>query len=466
MKTPNGLVRLSALLSFLLFLGSCETEKSKEASASKFEVPVTYYTLENGLKVILSEDTTSPTAIVAVYYNIGFRNEPRDRTGFAHLFEHMMFQGSDNLGKMEFIKLVQENGGILNGSTRFDFTNYFEIVPSHKLETMLWAEADRMKGLNISQENLENQQGVVKNEVKVNVLNQPFGGFPWLDMPQYANENWYNAHNFYGDLEDLDAASLEDVSSFFDTFYAPNNAAISIVGDIDVAQTKAWIETYFGSIPSATLPPEPDISESRQEEEKYFMKNDSLANKPALALAYHMPERNTPEYYAMGLLDQILIQGDNSLLVQKLENEKGFTSDVSGGINYLGNMFNYKGPMLWMYDFTFDDPESKEAIMQSIDSVMTGLRDQIDQQMLDQAIVKIRSQLYDDIGGTFGLGRADLLCSFALFDDDPDRINTLEDEFKKIDVETVKNTIDNYLRTSNRTVLEVNPLLAANEKTQ
>ena len=168
----------------------------------------------------------------------------------------------------------------------------------------------------------------------------------------------------------------------------------------------------------------------------------------------------------MGLLDQILIQGDNSLLVQKHENEKGFTSEVSGGIKYLGNMFNYKGPMLWMYDFTFDDPESKEAIMQSIDSVMTGLRDQIDQQMLDQAIVKIRSQLYDVIGGTFGLGRADLLCSFALFDDNPDRINTLEDEFKKIDVETVKNTIDNYLRTSNRTVLEVNPLLAANEKTQ
>jgi len=466
MKTPNGFVRLSALLSFLLLLGSCEAEKSKEVSASKFEVPVTYYTLDNGLKVILSEDTTSPTAIVAVYYNIGFRNEPRDRTGFAHLFEHMMFQGSDNLGKMEFIKLVQENGGILNGSTRFDFTNYFEIVPSHKLETMLWAEADRMKGLNISQENLENQQGVVKNEVKVNVLNQPFGGFPWLDMPQYANENWYNAHNFYGDLEDLDAASLEDVTSFFDTFYAPNNAAISVVGDIDIAQTRAWIEKYFGSIPAATLPPEPDISETRQEAEKYFMKNDSLANKPALALAYHMPERNTPEYYAMGLLDQILIQGDNSLLVQKLENEKGFTSDVSGGINYLGNMFNYKGPMLWMYDFTFDDPESKEAIMQSIDTVMSGLRDQIDQQMLDQAIVKIRSQLYDDIGGTFGLGRADLLCSFALFDDNPDRINTLEDEFKKVDVETVKNTIDNYLRTSNRTVLEVNPLLAANEKNQ
>lgn len=148
-----------------------------QKEATTFSVPVEYYTLDNGLKVILSQDKTAPTAIVAVYYHIGFRIEPKDRTGFAHLFEHMMFQGSENLGKMEFIKLVQENGGVLNGSTRFDFTNYFEIVPSNKLETMLWAEADRMRGLNITQENLTNQQGVVKNEVKVNVLNQPYGGF-------------------------------------------------------------------------------------------------------------------------------------------------------------------------------------------------------------------------------------------------------------------------------------------------
>src|SRR5688572_13386974 len=180
-----------------------------------YQVPVEYHKLDNGLKVVLSQDRTAPTVAVAVYYNIGFRVEPRDRTGFAHLFEHLMFQGSDNLGKMEFIKLVQSNGGVLNGSTRFDFTNYFEVVPSNTLETMLWAEADRMRGLAITQENLTNQQGVVKNEVRVNVLNQPYGGFPWLDMPQIANTNWYNAHNFYGDLEDLDAATLADVQSFF-----------------------------------------------------------------------------------------------------------------------------------------------------------------------------------------------------------------------------------------------------------
>lgn len=464
MKIPMKRMALFAVA--MLLLHSCAREKETSQSMSEFKVPVTYYKLDNGLKVILSKDTTSPTAIVAVYYNIGFRIEPRDRTGFAHLFEHMMFQGSENLGKMEFIKLVQQNGGILNGSTRFDFTNYFEIVPSHKLETMLWAEADRMKGLSITQDNLTNQQGVVKNEVKVNVLNQPYGGFPWLDMPQYANENWYNAHNFYGDLEDLDAANLEDVASFFKTYYAPNNAALAVVGDFDETEAKAWIEKYFGSIPSVEQPPLPDVSEPLQEAEKDFVKNDSLANKPALAVAYHMPDRNTPEYFAMGLLDQILVQGDNSLLVQKLENEKGYSSDVGGGINYLGNMFNYNGPMLWMYDFTYDNDTSKEEIMGAIEEVMAGLKEQLTQEVLDQAIVKIRSQLYDNIGGTFGLGRADLLCSFALFDDDPGRINTLESEFRKVDLETVKNTIDQYLRTSNRTILTTNPLLADNSKTE
>lgn len=453
-------------LAMVVLAVGCKEKAEEKQAASEFKVPVTYYKLDNGLKVILSQDKTSPTAIVAVYYNIGFRIEPKDRTGFAHLFEHMMFQGSENLGKMEFIKLVQQNGGVLNGSTRFDFTNYFEIVPSHKLETMLWAEADRMRGLDITQENLTNQQGVVKNEVKVNVLNQPYGGFPWLDMPQFANTNWYNAHNFYGDLEDLDAANLEDVAQFFDTYYAPNNAALAVVGDFEIEEAKAWIEKYFGDIPAAELPPQPDISEPRQEVEKDSVKNDPLANKPAIAIAYHMPERNTPEYYAMGLLDQILVQGDNGLLVQKLEKEKGFTSDVNGGINYLGNMFNYKGPMLWMYDFTYDQETSKEEILAAVDEVMADLKQNVDQEMIDKAIIKIRSQLYDDIGGFFGLGRADLLCSFALFDDDPKRINTIEEEFKKITPEIVSRTIDEYLRKTNRSILTVNPLLAENEKTK
>ena len=149
-------------------------------SVSEFKIPIDYYKLPNGLRVVLSPDHTSPIICVGVYYHIGFRIEPRDRTGFAHLFEHMMFQGSQNLGKMEFVKLVQTNGGILNGSTRFDFTNYFEVLPANKLETAIWAEADRMGGLAVTDANLTNQQGVVGSEVKQNVLNRPLGGFPWL----------------------------------------------------------------------------------------------------------------------------------------------------------------------------------------------------------------------------------------------------------------------------------------------
>jgi len=435
-------------------LASCS--KKNEESASTFKIPIEYYKLKNGLKVALSQDKTAPTVAVAVYYNIGFRIEPKDRTGFAHLFEHMMFQGSQNLGKMEFIKLVQSNGGILNGSTRFDFTNYFEVMPAHKLETALWAEGDRMKGLSITQDNLTNQQGVVKNEVKVNVLNQPYGGFPWLDMPQYANENWFNAHNFYGDLKDLDSAKLEDVDKFFKTYYAPNNASLAIVGDFETEDAKKWVEQYFGSLPSSELPSKPDITEPRQEKEKRFTKEDKLAEKPAIAFAYKMPERNSPEYYAMGLIDQMLVQGQDSKLFLSLVQSKGYTGSVNGGINYLGNMYNYKGPMVWMADLIYDANVSPDSILVQVDKAVAELQNTT-QEDLNLAVVKIRSKLYDDLGGFFGIGRADMLACFALFDDDPDRINKLEDEFKKVTPELIKKTAEEYLRPTNRTIIIVDP---------
>lgn len=421
------------------------------------QVPVTYYKLANGLKVVLSPDKTAPIVTVAVYYNIGFRIEPKDRTGFAHLFEHMMFQGSQNLGKMEFVNLIQKNGGILNGSTRFDFTNYFETVPSHKLETMLWAEADRMKGLKITQDNLTNQQGVVKNEVKVNVLNQPYGGFPWLDLPQYANKNWYNAHNFYGDLADLDSAKLEDVSSFFKTFYAPNNAVLVLSGDFETADAKKWVDKYFSKIPSSNLPPKPDLKEPMQEKEQRFTKEDKLARKPALAVAYKMPERNTQDYYAMGLIDQILGQGQDSKLYQLMVQKNGYTSGVSAGINIgLGNMFDYNGPMLWTSNVTYDSTVSSDKILEQYDKAIADLNN-VTQEDVDLALVKMRSYLYDAMGSQFGLGKVNLLASFALFDDDPAKINRLEEEFKKITPQIIKQTAQKYLAPANRTILIIEP---------
>src|SRR6266481_6001501 len=391
------------------------------AAAEEFHVPVEYYKLPNGLRVVLSQDHTAPTVCVAVYYRIGFRVEPRDRTGFAHLFEHMMFQGSQNLGKMEFIKLVQQNGGILNGSTRFDFTNYFEVLPANKLETALWAEADRMGGLAVNEDNLKNQQGVVGNEVKVNVLNRPYGGFPWIDMPMAAITNWFNAHNFYGDLKDIDAATLTDVQAFFKTYYAPNNAALAIVGDFDTAEARKFVEKYFGPLKASSLPALPDLSEPRQEKEKRTAKTDPLAKRPAMAVGYHMPERNTPEYYAMAAIDSMLIEGDDSLLHQELVQKRGMTGNVSGGINLLGNAYDYNGPMLFITNFVYDPSTNPEAIL----------------------------------GAVFGV--VELLASFALFDDNPAKVNTLVSEFGKVTPALVQKTAQEYLRPGNRTVIVLNP---------
>ena len=468
MRTPR--LTLLALVLVLLCSVACSYAQTASKSAppkgesANFTVPIEYYTLPNGLRVILSQDHTAPTVTVAVYYRIGFRVEPRDRTGFAHLFEHMMFQGSQNLGKMEFIKLVQKNGGILNGSTRFDFTNYFEALPSNKLETALWAEADRMRGLNITEENLKNQQGVVGNEVKVNVLNRPYGGFPWVDMPQYANTNWYNAHNFYGDLKDIEAAKLEDVDKFFKTYYIPSNAALAVVGDFEPVQAKEWIKKYFAGIPSPAQPKLPDLTEPRQEKEKRASKVDAQAKRPAIAFAYHMPDRNTPEYYAMGILNQLLLEGDDSLLHQELVKKRALTANVNGGINLLGNMYNYNGPMLWTAYLFYDNQVKPETIISSVDSVVEQLQTKpIDQKTLDRSLIKLRSSFYDDIGGFFGVGLADLLCTFSLFDDNPARVNTIESEFRKVTPALLQKTAQEYLRPGNRTVLVLEPKPATAE---
>ena len=455
-------MRISPVLAIALLAGSlgvaaCSGSADDAPMPSKLIVDSDYYTLPNGLNVVLSRDTTVPTVGVGVYYHVGFRNEPRNRTGFAHLFEHMMFQGSGNLGKLEFIKLIEDNGGLLNGSTRFDFTNYYQVVPSHTLETVLWAEADRMKGLQIDATNLKNQQDVVKNEVRVNVLNQPYGTFPWIDLPMTANENWYNAHNFYGELRELEAATLEDVSAFFKTFYAPNNSVLAIVGDFDPAKAREWTEKYFASIPQVEQPAAPDLSEPRQDKEKRASRVDKLATRPALGIAYHVPPRWTADWYAIGLIDQILAQGRDSRLYDALVQRTGLTSDVNAGVNWgLGNMFNYEGPMLWMMAVFHDRDKPADSLLKVIDAEMELLRTTpVDSATLDRARTKMRSQLYSIVEEFSGLGKLDLLAAFALFDNDPSKINELEDGFAAVTPEQIMKTAQEWLRPTNRTVYTV-----------
>ncbi len=460
----DGLARRAAQLFSVLAVASLAACASLQApgarppAAPAFNVEVAYHTLDNGLKVVLAPDATVPTATVGVYYGIGFRIEPRERTGFAHLFEHLMFQGSANAPKGDFDTIIYNAGGVNNGSTRFDFTNYYEVVPSNALETVLWLEADRMAFPVIDQEVLDNQRGVVINEVKVNVLNQPYGGWPWIDMPMLANENWHNAHNFYGDLTDLEAATVEDAQAFFGAFYRPSNAVLVIAGDFEPATALGWVETYFGAIPGGDPVVLPDISEPRQEAAKFKVKPDALAPRPAYSAAYHIPERNTPAYFAMAMLDQLLLQGEDSLLHQKLVNEKGFAGDVFGGVNLLGNLYNYDGPMLWTFGLIHDAEHDADAITSAVDEVITQITtDLVSDADLARARTKLRSQFYDivDTGTRFGL--VDLLASFALFDDDPARINALEAEFDAVTPELMREVAIEYLRPTNRSILVVEP---------
>ncbi len=429
------------------------------AAPAGLQIESQYFTLPNGLKVVLAREASAPTVTVGVYYGIGFRIEPRNRTGFAHLFEHLMFQGSKHAPKGTFIGAINNAGGVLNGSTRFDFTNYYQVVPSNALESILWLEADRMARPVINQAVLENQQGVVANEVKVNVLNQPYGGWPWLDMPQLANTNWHNAHNFYGELGDLQAATVEDATQFFNSFYRPNNAVLVVAGDIDYAQARALVTRYFGSIPRGAPVQLPDISEPRQTEEKFRARQDPLAPRPAFTAAWHVPKRGTPEWFAMGLLDQILAQGQDSRLFQKLVRERAFASGLQAGINIgLGNMYNYNGPMLWTVGLVHDPDKRREDITAALDEVIETIRTQpVSREELERARTKARASLYSNVEPATRFGMVDLLAVGALWENDPRWVNRLERGFAQVTPELIQKTAQEYLRPTNRSILVVEP---------
>ena len=458
-------VLLAAMPAAALANSAATTTAAVEAQ--KFSVQPVYYKLSNGLKVVLLQDNRVPTVTVAVHYGIGFRVEPRDRTGFAHLFEHLLFQGSENAPKGHFINLVSNAGGAMNGSTRFDYTNYYQVVPSSALEAMIWGEADRMARPVLNEEVLKNQQDVVENEVKVNVLNEPYGGWPWLIMPQAANTNWHNAHNFYGELTDLKAATLEDAKAFHQRFYGPNNSVVFVGGDFDEAQTRAWIEQYFGGIPASAPVILPDISEPRQTEPRRVVHPDALAPKPAWAAGWHMPPRHSPEWYAMGLINQLFIQGTDSRLYSKLVRETSITSGVSGGINQLGNMYTYNGPMEMVINLIHEPDKSEAEITAAVDAVVLDLQTNlVSQQEMNRAKTKIRSSLYGSIDSASRFGLAEILSAYALFDDDPAKFNEVEAGFAAVTPELLRETAREYLRDSNRTILILQPGAAAAEGQQ
>jgi predicted Zn-dependent peptidase len=434
------------------------TAAAPTMSAQTFSVPVVYKKLPNGLRVVISENHAAPVVVVELMYRIGFRIEPKGRTGFAHLFEHLMFQGSEHVGKFEHVRIVNENGGTLNGSTRFDHTNYFEVMPSNALELAMWLEADRMRSLKITPEALKNQQDVVSEEVRVNVLNQPYGAFEWLGLPQKANTNWYNAHNFYGDLAELEAANLDDVKKFYDTYYAPNNAVLVVSGDTTPDEVMKLAEKHFGAIPQRPLPARPDIKEPPQTEEKSFTESDKLARTPAVAFGYHLPERMTKDFFALSLLDPLLVSDESAKMYQALIKENQIASDVSGGFNLLGNNFDYNGPMLYTFRVDYRPDLRGADVLKVVDKVISAIQEHgITEDELKQAKVNFRSSFLENLESQAGFGRADLLAALALYDDDPNRINTILTDLDKVTTADVQQAAKKYLVPTNRTSIDRRP---------
>lgn len=310
-----------------------------------------------------------------------------------------------------------------------------------------------MRGLIVDSAALRRQKDIVKTELYTAYLNRPYGGFPWKDVPTVANLNWQNAHDFRGKPSDIEAATLEQVQAFFHRYYVPNNAALVVSGNFRSADAKAWVKSYFDAIPASPSITRPDASEQPQTDERRGGRVDSLAPRPALAVAWHMPERGTRAWYAMLLVDQILVQGADSWMQRELVRRRHLVSNVSGGANLQGNNYNYKGAMLWAVTMLYDDPAASDSLVAAVQGVVSRLQtDGVTASDLVIARRKALSSLYDIEDYYGGFGRADLLASFALFDDDPTRIDRLEAELGAVTPADVQRTARDFLGVQQRTV--------------
>jgi len=324
----------TSALSILLLSAAApaQTAKSTAASPAKSEVKIPFqqYKLKNGLRVVLSEDHTAPTYSICVAYDVGSRDEKPGHTGFAHLFEHMMFQGSENVGKGEHFILIDNNGGDVNGTTNEDRTIYFESLPANQLDLGLFLEADRMKSLAVTQANLDNQRNAVQEERRLRVDNQPYGKTSEA-VGETAYDNFGYKHSTIGSMEDLNAASLDDVKSFFKTYYAPNNAALALVGDFKSDEALAKIKKYFEDIPAQPAPTRPDMTEPRQTAERRKTVEDNFAQIPRLDIDYKIPAYDSPDYMPLNVAMSILGSGQSSRLYQRLVKETQQAANVFAG---------------------------------------------------------------------------------------------------------------------------------------
>ena len=415
----------------------------------KVNVPFKETTLKNGLRVITVEDHSAPVIALSVTYNVGSRNERKGRTGFAHLFEHMMFKGSENVGSGEHFVLVFNNGGNMNGTTNEDRTNYFEVLPANQLDLALFLEADRMRSLAITKENLENQINAVQEERRLGVDNQPYGKSGEVQQ-ELLYDNFAYKHTVIGSMEDLSAATIEDVSEFFKMYYAPNNAILVLVGDFKTDDALSRIRKSFESLPRQPTPPPVDMSEPEQTAERRATVDDLLARAPQLDLAFKAVPGNTADFYALQVLSAALGSGQSSRLYQKLVKEKELVTSIGTF------MSERRGPGA-LYGFATLKPSSK---MEDVEAAIYAEIERIKKEPIaDWELQKAKNTTRRNFinGLQSSISRAITIGQYTTYYGDPNLINTRLDKVAAVTKEDVQRVANKYLRDTNRTVVITMP---------
>ncbi len=420
--------------------------------SAQFNLPpleIESYTLDNGLRVVFNRDDSVPVVAIAVYYDVGSRNERPGRTGFAHLFEHMMFQGSENVKKAEHFQYIMKAGGTMNGTTSSERTNYYETLPANQLPLGLWLESDRMRSLAVTQENLDNQREAVKEEKRLRYDNQPYGQIFDL-ISEMIYTNFANAHSTIGSMEDLDEATVEDVREFFRIYYAPNNAVLTISGSFDPDTAKHLIETFFADIPSQPLPQPVNVDEPGTVALRYREWEDKLAPFPAFLVGWKIPPRRSPEFNALYLAGKVLYDGESSRLYQKLV--KGDESVIQ----LFGFTDERRGPSS-IYVGAIPKPDKDLSKIRDV--IMTEIAHIAAHGPTADEMQKLHNQLINDTvrQRQSSQSRAQAIAEFALYDGDPLLINSELEIFLAITPEQIRSAVDKYLNSENRSLLDVVP---------
>jgi predicted Zn-dependent peptidase len=413
------------------------------------------FSLANGLKVILAPDRSTQVVAVNVWYNVGSRNEVQGRTGFAHLFEHMMFQGSANAKKGEHMAFISQAGGSMNGSTQPDRTDYWQVLPSNRYNLGLWLEADRMRSLAVTAENLKNQQEAVKEERRLKIDNVPYtGAFLAGIVSAYDPQTCFAyGHELIGSMDDLNAAKMEDVKAFFDLYYAPNNATLTLVGDFDPAEARRLVQDYFGGIPRGQQPPAVRCEQKFNTGEKRKTITDAKATLPAILRVYLVPEFNNPDHAALELLSAILGQGESSRMNRAIAREAKAAVATQVGVNPLGPQ---RGPSTLVALAIANQGVNPDSLDKLVLAEMARVASEgVTEAELTKAQNSVRASAIFNRQKAYNL--SDAIHTATLFRGSPDEVNNDVARYMRITRDDIKRVAQQFLRPDNSTVVLIKP---------